>query len=278
MEDRDHKEPIILTSPNRMTRGVLIVGITLVIGAAFVVIFFDEMFQNPPPVALIRQPRPPAPPAEAGTTTIAILAGSSTQGAPDYAPDEAQVPLGNKIIWDNQDNVFHTATSGTGPEDANSGQAFDTGFVDGGSKSKAIELPGGKEGDSFIYYCQVHPYMTSKLTIVAPQQSGAPTGGNATAGPTIKILEGSVTQGAPDYEPDPITVKKGDKVNVVNEDTTLHTVTDGQAPGETSGKLFDTGFLEPGKSASIDTANLNPAEYDFFCQVHPYMKGKMKVE
>src|SRR5215211_4763024 len=32
----------------------------------------------------------------AGTTTITILQGSAVQGSPDYDPDTAQVPVGNK--------------------------------------------------------------------------------------------------------------------------------------------------------------------------------------
>ncbi|HEY7506093.1 MAG TPA: cupredoxin domain-containing protein, partial [Nitrososphaera sp.] len=80
------------------------------------------------------------------------------------------------------------------------------------------------------------------------------------------------------YSPDPLTVKKGDKISVVNQDNTLHTVTDGTAPGAEAGKLFNTGFLEGGQSKTIDTANLGTAEYDYFCEVHPYMVGKLKVE
>lgn len=270
--DSHDKEPIILTSPGRMSRGIIIVGITLAIGAAITVTFFDEMFANPPPVALIRPPPPPPPPPQAGTTTIAILAGSSVQGSPDYSPDAAQIPLGNRIVWDNQDNILHTATSGTGTSDPDSGNAFDTGFLDPGEKSDPIEITGAKVGDSFNYYCEVHPYMTSTLTIVAAETGGAPSG------PTIDILAGSSVQGSPDYSPDPLTVKKGDKISVVNKDNMLHTVTDGSAPGADAGKLFDTGFLNEGQSATIDTANLDPAEYNYFCLVHPYMNGKLTVE
>ncbi|HEY8139706.1 MAG TPA: plastocyanin/azurin family copper-binding protein [Nitrososphaera sp.] len=270
--DSHDKEPIILTSPGRMSRGLIIVGITLAIGAAISVTFFDQMFANPPPVTQIKQPTPPPPPPQAGTTTIAILAGSSVQGSPDYGPDAAQVPLGNKIVWDNQDNILHTATSGTSGSDPDSGKAFKTGFLDAGAKSNPIELADVKVGDSFNYFCEVHPYMTSTLTIVAAETGGAPSG------PTINILAGSSVQGSPDYDPDPLTVKKGDKISVVNKDNTLHTVTDGAAPGADAGKLFDTGFFEGGQSKTIDTANLNPAEYNYFCQVHPYMTGKLKVE
>src|SRR5688500_15475083 len=58
----------------------------------------------------------------AGTTTITILEGSAVQGNPDYDPDTAQVPVGNKVIWHNEDTVPHTATAGSGLQDPQSGQ------------------------------------------------------------------------------------------------------------------------------------------------------------
>jgi plastocyanin len=118
----------------------------------------------------------------AGGTTITILAGSSVQGKPDYEPDDAEVPLNDNIVWVNKDTVPHTATSGTGAEDANSGKIFDTSIVNGGEDSTPVQLTGVKEGDEVPYYCQVHPYMTSKLTVGAASASGATAATNSTAG------------------------------------------------------------------------------------------------
>jgi plastocyanin len=281
VEDHDHKDPIILTSPGRMTRGIVIVGITLAVGAGFLLTFFDEMVANPPPVTQIRQPEPPGeeePPAQAGTTTISILSGAAVQGSPDYDPDVASVPLGNKIVWKNDDTAPHSATSGTGPEDPDNAKLFDTGLIDGGESSDPIELAGLVAGDSVDYYCFVHPFMTSKLTIAEAAEGGEGSGG-APTGPTINILVGSAIQGSPDYDPDSITVKKGDKINVVNQDTTLHTVTSGTGPEDTNfGKLFDTGFMDADGKATVDTATLDPSSFPYFCLVHPYMKGTLVVE
>ena len=67
--------------------------------------------------------------------TITILGGASVQGNPDYDRHKvAQEPLNAKVVWQNTDTKPHTATSGSGPEDANSGQFFDTGIIDGGDK------------------------------------------------------------------------------------------------------------------------------------------------
>lgn len=103
----------------------------------------------------------------AGGTTITILSGASVQGNPDYEPDEAEVPLNGNIVWVNKDTVPHTATSGTGAQDPNSGKIFDTSIINGGEESSPVQITGVKEGDEIPYYCQVHPYMTSKLTLVA---------------------------------------------------------------------------------------------------------------
>nr|MDQ5860074.1 hypothetical protein [Thermoproteota archaeon] len=239
-------------------------GVTIAIGAAILIPFFDQMFEIPPPVTQIRTEAPAAEeeegeeggaPAEAGTTAIAILQGAAVQGSPDYDPDAAQVPVGNSIVWDNQDTVPHTSTSGTGPQDPNSAQLFDTGIVNGGEESTAVELQGVSEGQTIPYYCIVHPYMTAELTIVAgggegggqTQEGGAAqqegganqtaettgAGGGAAApagGPTINILEGSSIQGNPDYDPEELTASAGAEVTVVNQDTLPHTVTSGTGP------------------------------------------------
>jgi hypothetical protein len=45
-----------------------------------------------------------------------------------YDPDSVTVPAGSSIIWDNQDNALHTATSGN-PEIAVPDGQFDSGMV-----------------------------------------------------------------------------------------------------------------------------------------------------
>jgi plastocyanin len=126
---------------------------------------------------------------------------------------------------------------------------------------------------------------TNTTATAAP--SGASTGAPATtpeapAGPPgtpLTILEGSSVQGNPSYDPATLTVKKGDKVTVTNKDTLPHTVTSGAAPTDpNSAKQFDTSILEAGATADIDTTNMNPAEYPYYCAVHPYMTGKLVVQ
>jgi len=103
-----------------------------------------------------------------GTTTINILPGAYVQGNLKFSPDNAKVPLTNKIVWVNKDTRPHTAISGTGPSDPNSGKVFDTGIIIPGQISPVQHLKGVKAGDVIPYYCQIHPYMTGKITVIAP--------------------------------------------------------------------------------------------------------------
>jgi integrase len=71
----------------------------------------------------------------AGGPTINILEGSAVQGNPDYDPDELTVAAGSDVTVTNQDTAPHTATSGTGPQDPNAGQMFDTSIINGGESA-----------------------------------------------------------------------------------------------------------------------------------------------
>jgi plastocyanin len=175
---------------------------------------------------------------------------------------------------------------------------FDTSIINGGEESPAVELQGASEGQTIPYYCIVHPYMTSELTIVAAgqgggqtqgggaaqQQEGETTGGGAgggapAGGPTINILEGSSIQGSPDYDPEELTASAGAEVSVVNQDTLPHSATSGTGPQDpNSAQLFDTSLINAGESATLSLAQVTPGQYDYYCIVHPYMTGKISVQ
>ncbi len=98
-------------------------------------------------------------------------------------------------------------------------------------------------------------------------------------GVTLTILEGSSIQGNPDFDPDELKVKKGDKITVNNADTMPHTVTNGESGSDpNSGKLFDTSIINGGDSAEIDTATVDAGAHPFYCMVHPYMTGTLTIE
>ena len=120
----------------------------------------------------------------------------------------------------------------------------------------------------------------NQASTAAPAQ--APAQAPTAAGPPgtpLAILQGSSVQGSPDFDPDTLTVKKGDKITVTNKDTLPHTVTSGTGPTDpNSAKQFDTSIIEPGATADIETTNITPGDYPFHCAVHPYMTGKVVVQ
>jgi plastocyanin len=91
--------------------------------------------------------------------------------------------------------------------------------------------------------------------------AAAPATAPATAGSTITIQ--SFAFGAP------LTVKPGQNIAVVNQDSAPHTVT------ADDGKSFDA-KAGPGGSGSF-TAPMTPGTYAFHCTVHPNMHGSLTV-
>jgi cytochrome c oxidase subunit 2 len=123
------------------------------------------------------------------------------------------------------------------------------------------------------------PTTTSTTSPNAGGGAGNATTTTAAAAATLTIPQGASVQGNPAYEPDSLTVKKGDTIAVENKDTAPHTVTNGKAATDPNmGKLFDTSIINAAGSAQIATADLQPGDYPFFCSVHPYMTGTLKVQ
>jgi plastocyanin len=314
-EDESH---IIRTSGRRMAKGLAIIVIMIAFGAAIAVPNWHNFAKNPPPVSTITTKTASSGGAEGGATTsaaggggggagttaassqsaalpagataITILAGASVQGNPNFQPADSKVPLGSKVVWQNKDTTVHTATSGSGASDPNSGKAFDTKMINAGANSDPVVITNSKVGDVLAYYCQIHPYMTGKLSITAASGGGggaagtaggtsSAAGGAATSGPTLTIPQGASVQGNPSYEPATLSVKKGDTIQVQNKDTTPHTVTSGKSLEDPNkGKDFDSSIISPSASAQISTASLKPGEIPFHCDLHPYMTGTLKVQ
>ena len=205
------ESPIIRTSSKRMTKGILIVVITLAIGTAIIVPFWQTMIHQPPAASTLKHEEPL--PLPSGTqTSIGVIDGATSQQAKSNA--NANVTAGNQA--------------------------------------------------------------STAAPAQAPAQAPAPAG---PPGTPLTILEGSSVQGSPDFDPDTLTVKKGDKITVTNKDTLPHTVTSGTGPTDpNSAKQFDTSIIEPGATADIETTTINPGDYPFHCTVHPYMMGKLVVQ
>lgn len=85
------------------------------------------------------------------------------------------------------------------------------------------------------------------------------------------IPPGASGQGNPSFVPAVITVKKGDAIEWTNHDNVPHTV----VSFKDSGKSFDSSIIMMNKKYVLDTSTLKGTEYDYYCSIHPYMKGKI---
>ena len=76
------------------------------------------------------------------------------------------------------------------------------------------------------------------------------------------------------YIPSLIVIEKGKQVTWVNEDSAFHSITSGFY--DTPTDLFDSGHLDPFESYSLTFDETGT--YDYFCTLHPWMKGQVIVE
>jgi len=115
-------------------------------------------------------------------------------------------------------------------------------------------------------------------TYMIPQQVGVeePEEDLTPSGPifAIEILEGSVEEGMPDYEPDVAIVPQGHVIEWTNADTAAHTVTSAVDFGET----FDSSLINAGEVYTLDTSDLEIGEYEYLCIVHPWMVATIVIE
>jgi plastocyanin len=168
MTTRDD-DNIVRTSPARMAKGIVFVIVPIIVLGYFTVTYWHEMAKYPPPVSAPK-PKPATtaatPTAASSSSTgpaLSIPSGASTQGNPSFDPATLTVKKGDTITVTNDDNVPHTVTSGSGPEDPNSGKAFDTSIINVAANAK-IDTSKLAPGD-YPFHCTVHPFMKGDLKI-----------------------------------------------------------------------------------------------------------------
>ena len=96
------------------------------------------------------------------TTVVMPLGSSSSTSGEGYEPDPVTVSPGAIVVWDNEDNALHTATSGN-PDTQTPDGKFDTGYVTALTPSKPVTMP--TEPGEYKYYCQLHPFLVGTVTV-----------------------------------------------------------------------------------------------------------------
>jgi len=111
----------------------------------------------------------------------------------------------------------------------------------------------------------------SGAALPSGDQGQGTEGGNQVNGTPAAILPGGTDQNKAQYfSPDPIIVVIGvnNTITWTNTDTVPHTVT------STTG-LFDSGIIDRGMSWTFTFTS--PGTFDYYCTLHPWMKGKVIV-
>jgi plastocyanin len=75
------------------------------------------------------------------------------------------------------------------------------------------------------------------------------------------------------FDPATVTVHAGDTVEWKNDDSMDHTATDEVDPQK---RAFDSGNIQQGKTWTYVAGK--KGTYNYFCSIHPFMKGKLIVE
>ena len=113
------------------------------------------------------------------------------------------------------------------------------------------------------------------LDLLSPIELSFATGST----PVVAVIMISKdAQGNTVFSPQSVTIKTGEEILILNNDTTSHTFTNGMAPDDqVSGKLFDTGTIEPRDFVEYVASNLQPGTYPFFSMSDPAAKGELVV-
>lgn len=94
----------------------------------------------------------------------------------------------------------------------------------------------------------------------------------------VRIPLGTAVQGCEQvnecYTPANIRINVGDVVIWTNDDTAAHTVSGGN-PGDGPSNIFESGLMMSGSTFAVPFNN--SGMYDYFCMVHPWMDGTIKV-
>ena len=94
-----------------------------------------------------------------GNQVNIAVAASDPRTVSPYSPAFLSVPLGTTVTWKNNDQTFHTVTSGdpsTGPD-----TRFDSGIL---SPLASFERTFSEPG-IFSYFCTIHPFMRGEVRV-----------------------------------------------------------------------------------------------------------------
>ena len=140
-------------------------------------------------------------------------------------------------------------------------------------RAKAMEEQIGTMGESSVELEETveQEVELSVPTVEAPQATGPMS-------VDVAIPTGTAVPGCEEtnecYLPQDVSINAGDTVIWRNTDTAAHTVTSGSATDGPDG-TFDSSLFMAG--ATFEVTFDDSGSYDYFCMVHPWMRGNVQV-
>ena len=111
--------------------------------------------------------------------------------------------------------------------------------------------------------------------------SSANTSSSTTTNPSTPITVITISEGKDGktvYIPSSTTIKVGDEILIANNATSPHSFTNGNGPTDPlSGKLFNTGLINPRGFIEYVAHNLMPGKYAYYSTSDPSVKGEIVV-
>jgi hypothetical protein len=96
---------------------------------------------------------------------------------------------------------------------------------------------------------------------------------------TAVIIIGKDMRGNVTYAPNNLTIKQGEEIIVINNDTNVQSMKSGMGPNDPlAGKLFDTGPIPPRGFTEYVASNLSPGNYTFYSGNSSSARGFLTIE
>lgn len=92
-------------------------------------------------------------PAPAGSTTVDISSGASTQTTTAFGQNPLTISVGTTISWLNDDNTTHTSAA--------DGSQWSSGNIPPGGRFNFTFASAGR----YAYHCQIHPNMVGTIVV-----------------------------------------------------------------------------------------------------------------
>lgn len=257
-------------------------AITILFSSASVVgiiafTIFGAVAPQPIEAGVLEQPEQPA--ITGPTVEVTIPKDAAVEGNKAFDPEEITVAKGTAIVWTNVDAVVHTVTSGT-VDDPAFGKLFDSSTIK--TEGMYVLDTSKLETGEYVYFCTFHPFMIGKF-IVSESTEVVPEERTSEMMKT-EIVEVDIASGSENannsefYVPAEMTVQAGTTIVWTNSDAAGHTVTSGVVDNPDAwGQAFDSGFPLINAGQKYEFTFKEQGEYPYFCQVHPWMIGKVTV-